>query len=158
MATKFDSILESSIPGFNGLSSSASGLINDLINGNPSTAPARSKAAFFGVNSGMPNSGLSNAFGYDLYKQEGEARKQRGFDDLLKMLTGYSGTVAPTAGQQIEDSQFNANLIQRQKESQDATNLARERIDAAQPRPKKYGFTSSGGYVPGGFKNREWWQ
>jgi hypothetical protein len=126
----YNNIIEQSIPGFKGLTSSASGIINELLSGTPSTATARNSAASFGVRSGMPGSGLSNAFGYDLYNRESEQRKQRGIDDLLKLVTGYSGTIAPTAGQQMEEARSIRDLAQRDKESNSATSLAQQKLNA----------------------------
>lgn len=146
------------IPGFNGLTSAASGNIGAQLSGLPSTGRAKTKAAYFGATSGMPNSGVSNALGYSLYGQEAEQQQQQGFENLIAMLTGYSGTVAPTTGQQLQssisDRDFQDNRRREDLGRQDAE-YAQSRLN----RPKRYGFKMAGnrGPVPGGFQDREWW-
>jgi len=123
------------IPGLSQNTATASGNVGQLLKGAPSTANARNKSAYFGVNSGMPGSGLSNAYGYDLYGQEAEANKQRGFEDLLKMITSYSGTIAPTTGQLQQQSQFDQELAFKKQQSQLDRNAAQERLNASR-RPR----------------------
>jgi len=146
------------IPGFNNLTSSASTNIGQQLTGMPSTGPARQKAAYFGATSGMPNSGVSSALGYDLYGQDAERQKQQGFDNLIQMLTGYSGTVAPTTGQAIQSDQFDAEFNDRRRR-EDLARRDNEEQMIERNRPRKFGFSMTGnrGYVPGGFQNREWW-
>jgi hypothetical protein len=110
-------IINNAIPNFSGLSQNASGIVGNLMGGLPSSGPAKSRAAAFGVSSGMPNSGLSNAFGYDLYNQDADQYQQRGFDNFLKLIQGYSGTVSPTTGQQLQDSQFRSDLDFRNRQA-----------------------------------------
>lgn len=99
-----------SVPGFNNLSRSATGNIANLLTGLPSASPTQRANAYFGVGSGMPNSDFVRNRGFDLFGEQAEQHKQRGLDDFLKVLQGYSGTVMPTAGQQIQNQQFNAGL------------------------------------------------
>ena len=155
---RFNSIIEESIPGFSGLSSSASSLINNLLSGTASTANAKQGAATFGVNSGMPGSGLSNAFGYDLYKRDAAEQKQRGFDDLLKMLTSYSGTVAPTAGETIGEEQSSMEQGFRERESAAAASLAQQQLRAKQTElnKPKWGVVTSGWDAQNG-RPSDWW-
>lgn len=149
--------MEKFIPGITGNTATASGNVGQLLSGMPSTSNARKKAAYFGAASGMPGSGVANAFGYDLYNQEAEANKQRGFDNLLKMLTSYSGTVAPTTGQQIQASQFDQDLAFRKQQAGAERATQQRRLDEAS-KPKKYGRYQVGpGPVPGGFTEKEWW-
>lgn len=117
--------IEQYIPGFSGLTSSASSVINDLLSGGSAAGPAQNQAAKFGVSSGMPGSGVANAFGYDLYNKRANESRQRGLDDLLKMVTGYSGSVAPTAGQQMEEGRSLRDLQQRKDEMAAAERTAR---------------------------------
>ena len=99
-------ILNSAIPGFSTLSSSGSGIVKNLMGGLPSAAPTQRANAYFGTTSGMPGSDFIRNRGFDLYGQQAESYKQRGFDDFLKLLSGVSGTVAPTTGQSIQQQQF----------------------------------------------------
>jgi hypothetical protein len=104
------------VPGFNRLSSTATGNIQNLLSGVPSAAPTQRANAYFGASSGMPGSDFVRNRGFDLYGEKSEDYKQRGLQDFLSLLQGYSGTVMPTAGQQLETQQFNANLGNRQRE------------------------------------------
>jgi len=99
-------ILNSAIPGFSNLSASGSGIVKNLMGGLPSAGPAQRANAYFGAASGMPGSDFIRNRGFDLYGQQAEQYKQRGFDDFLKLLSGYSGTVAPTVGESIQEDQF----------------------------------------------------
>ena len=65
----------------------------------------------------MGNSDFVRNRGFDLYGKEAEASKQRGFDDFLKLLSGYSGTVMPTVAQQQRSGEFAQDLQQRQNEA-----------------------------------------
>jgi hypothetical protein len=53
--------------------------------------------------------------GYDLYGEKSEGYKQRGFDDFLKLLSGYSGTVMPTTGEQLQREQLPMELASRER-------------------------------------------
>jgi len=142
----YNNIIEQSIPGFSGLTSSASSIIENLLKGGTSTGPSQNSAAKFGVKTGMPGSGVSNAFGYDLHNKRSDEMKQRGIDDLLKLVTGYSGTVAPTTGQQMDQRQFDQNNLFRQNESNAANSLARQGMLAKEREANKpkWGVVSSG--------------
>lgn len=105
------------VPGFNNLSRSASGIVSNLTGGLPSASPTQRASAFFGASSGMPGSDFIRNRGFDLYGQKAEEYKQRGFDDFLNMLKGYSGTVMPTTGEQLQNQQFNARLAAGERES-----------------------------------------
>ena len=98
------------VPNFSRLSQGASGIINSGISGLPSASPARRANAYFGASSGMPGSDFVRNRGFDLYGEQADAYQQRGLDNFLKLLQGYSGTVMPTAGQQIQNQQFNRSL------------------------------------------------
>ena len=114
-------IVNSAIPGYSGLSKSASSIVGNMLGGLPSAAPAQRSAAYFGTQTGMPNSDFARNRGYDLYGQESEQFKQRGFDDFLKLLNGTIGTVTTTPGQQIQQDQFNRTLnLQQQEANQNA--------------------------------------
>ena len=110
-------IVNKAIPGYNGLSAQSSNIVGNLMGGLPSAAPTQRANAYFGANSGMPGSDFVRNRGFDLYGQQAEQYKQRGFDDFLKLLSGESGTVMPTTGQQIQSGQFGQDLAQRQREA-----------------------------------------
>lgn len=157
--------LEQYIPGITSNTATASGNIGTQLSGLPSTSNARRKAAYFGATSGMPNSGVSNALGYDLYGQEAEAQKQQGFDNLLKMLTSYSGTAAPTTGQVLQDQQITTERNDRERDRAFARDSAQRQLDeaAAEKNAKKRFFKEAtnyrGGATGGGLANysRAWW-
>lgn len=146
------------LPGFKSNTAAAEGNISQLLGGTPSTANARNKAAYFGATSGLPNSGVSDAIGFDLYGQQAAADKQLGFEDLIKMITSYPGNAFADPGQQIQSDQFQQNFDERRRNS-DLARVEAERELSSRNRPKKYGFAMTGnkGYVPGGFQDREWW-
>ena len=98
------------LPGFSGASSSAMGVINNLLNGLPSVDATRQSNAYFGAGSGMPGSDFVRNRGYDLYGQKAQANQQTGLQDLLSTIGGYSGTVVPTAGQSLQNTQFGQSL------------------------------------------------
>jgi hypothetical protein len=77
----------------------------------------------------MGNSDFVRNRGFDLYGKEAEANKQRGFDDFLKLLSGYSGTVMPTAGQQQQGSQFDRNLQFQRENAQAQIDLEQQGLD-----------------------------
>lgn len=108
MPYQFDpNIINQAIPGLPNLTKSATNIIDSGLNGLPSPDEARLENAYYGAGSGLdPRSEFLQNRGVDLYKRKAEARQQQGLDNLLKLLSTYSGTVAPTTGQQIQSSQF----------------------------------------------------
>jgi hypothetical protein len=125
------SIIEQSIPGFSGLTSSATSIINNLLSGGASTGPSQNATAKYGVRTGMPGSGVSNAFGYDLHNKRGDEMRQRGIDDLLKLVTGYSGTVNATPGELLNNSMALAQLNQASYSANADRNLATRKLNDA---------------------------
>lgn len=113
-------------PEFAGMNNLATGNIMSLLGGMPSAAPTQRANAYFGVNSGMPGSDFVRNRGYDLYGEQAENYKQRGFDNFLNLLGGYSGTVMPTAGQQIQQQQFAQDLAARQQQANAQMALERQ--------------------------------
>jgi len=111
--------LEGIVPGISANTNTASQNVGSMLNGLPSAGPARTKAAYFGATSGLPNSGVSSALGYDLYNQDAQRYQQQGFDDLMKMLTTYSGPA-------LQDKQFNTNMAFQSSQA----NAANRRADA----------------------------
>ena len=131
LTSEMNTIVNRALPGFNNLTSSASSIVGNLMKGNPSSSPVRRANAYFGVSSGMPSSDFVRNRGYDLYGEKADQYQQRGFDDFLKLLTGYSGTVLPTVGQQQAGGEFAQNLQQRQIEN----NQANEKFNAQFNKP-----------------------
>lgn len=130
-------INNSVIPGFQNHTADASNLIKSLMSGQ--LTPGSRKAIYDagaerGVAGGMPattgiaGSLFANADLRDIGRSS-EDQQQKGFQDLLAMITGYSGTVAPTVGQDIQRQQFgrqmtleetNAELQRRLAEAENA--------------------------------------
>lgn len=135
------SMLKSNIPGFENMSGAAGGNIMQLLGGMPSASPARRANAYFGASSGMPGSDFVRNRGYDLYGEQAEGYKQRGLDNFLKLLQGYSGTVAPTAGQEIQNNQFGADLDFRQRQADIDNALNREKLNIAKPKPLENSYS-----------------
>jgi hypothetical protein len=107
---------DTAIPGFSSLTSTASGNVKDLLAGVPSPDITRMQNAFFGAGSGLDTgSPFLEARAYDLYGQAAEGRKQRGFENFLNMLKSFSGTLVPTSGQLIQESQFERELAEKKR-------------------------------------------
>ena len=107
-------ILNQAIPNFSGLTEGASSIIGDAMSGQ---VPAdvqrmiRDKAATQAVASGMPGAGVGTLHGNLELRDLGLTslgRQDQGFQDLLSMLQGFSGTVAPTVGQAQEQANASA--------------------------------------------------
>lgn len=96
------------IPGFSNLNRGATNAIASNLGGLPSPAVAQRANAYFGASSGMPGSDFVRNRGFDLYGQQADQYRQRGIDDFLKLISTYSGTLMPTAGQNIQAREFNA--------------------------------------------------
>ncbi len=76
-----------------------------------------------------PTSDFLRNRGFDLYRREGDKRKQTGLQDLLSLIGGYSGTVAPTPGQQIGQQESQADRAQRASEASASNALGNRRQD-----------------------------
>lgn len=149
----FQSIVDNAIPGFGGMSTGASGIVNQLMQGMPSAAPTQRANAYFGAQSGMPGSDFVRNRGFDLYGQEAEASKQRGFDNFLKMIGAYSGTVMPTAGQSLQAQQAAAELASRNRQVDAQLGLDRRQLamDEQRLRPRGSGTFRIAGQPSVGF-------
>lgn len=114
------SSLQTAIPGLSNLTTAATGNIQNLLSGLPSASWARTANAYNGISSGQPATGGVGSFqenrGQDLYHQQAQQNQQTGLNDLLSLIGGYSGTVAPSAGQNLQNNQFYANLGQQGNE------------------------------------------
>lgn len=117
------SILSRFLPDVGNLTTNASGVINNLLQGQPSPSLARRSNAYFGAQSGMPNSDFVRNRGFDLYNQQGDQRQQQGIQDFLSLLGGYTGLT----GQQNESNRFSQNLglQDRQSAVQNSLNAAK---------------------------------
>ncbi len=89
----------------------------------------------------MPGSDFARNRGFDLYGEQAESNKQRGFDDFLKLLQGYSGTVSPTAGQQIQHNEFNSDLAFRNSQADRQNSLEQQQIDLKTPKPLENSYS-----------------
>ena len=109
-------ILNNAIPGFSGLTKSASSIVGSALNGQiPQDVQQQIQdaAAKQAVEGGMPGSNMQSGslFGNSYLKNLGLTslgQQQTGMQDLLSLLQGYSGTVAPTFGQGQEQSNAQA--------------------------------------------------
>jgi hypothetical protein len=112
--------LESVLPGIGNLTSSATGVIGNLLNGLPSVSQARTNNAYFGVGAGQPATGGVGTFtanrGADLYGQQAQQNRQTGLGDLLQTLGTYTGAALGNQGQQMQNNQAGASLSQQGSE------------------------------------------
>jgi len=103
--------ISSAIPGLDKMTSSATSIINNALNGLPSPSESRLANAYFGAGSGLdPTSDFLRNRGFDLYKRNANQRQQQGFGNLLNLVGTYSGAVAPTPGQEISDITQNRQI------------------------------------------------
>ena len=143
------------LPGFKGNTAAAEQNIGQQLTGTPSTAPARQKAAYFGATSGMPNSGVSDAIGYSLYGQDAERQKQSGFDNLIKLITSYSGNAFADPGQQIQADQNQRDFDENRRRTDLARQDAQNKLNAAGKPKMKAGYIQ-GPSTPRGLSS-DWW-
>jgi hypothetical protein len=153
MAINTSASLNSVIPGFSKNSASASNLIRELLSGKL-TSGERNAIADYGAEratlGGMPGStgqGGSLFANNDLRNiglQSGQ-RQQQGVQDLLSMLGQYSGTVVPTAGQELQNQQFGQDLAFRTTQADRNLGLQQNEQDLNAAKfnelygPKEYG-------------------
>lgn len=118
MAINMTSPLNSVLPGLSKNLGQSSDIIGQLLSGNLTSGERRSifnAGAERGVMSGMPGSTavggslFANADLRNIGLASGQ-RQQQGIQDLLSLLQGVSGTVVPTAGQEIQDQQFGQDM------------------------------------------------
>lgn len=143
-APNMSSILESGIPGFGGLTRSATGIIGNLLTGLPSPSLARRENAYFGQASGLGSSNTDPTHdflrnrGFDLYGEKAEQRQQTGLKDLLALLAGYSGSVVPTTGQVMQGNQFDQEFGWKQNQSIIDNAFKAAKLDQDRPKTKEY--------------------
>lgn len=110
--------LNTAIPGFSGLTGNASSYIKQLMSGSITPgerATVYQAGAERGTLGGMPGGSTQsgNIFANNdlrtLGLMAGE-RQQQGLNNFMNLLQTVSGTVVPTAGQQQQQNQFQADL------------------------------------------------
>lgn len=134
--------ISNTIPGFEGLTSSSSNLIKQLMSGQLGGAQKReifNAGAERGVASGMPGStGIAGSlFANNDLRSIGVAsgeNQQKGFQDLLAMITGFSGTVTPTTGQELQDQASRRSMTYQQQRDRDEKSA----FEAAEQRKRFY--------------------
>lgn len=100
--------------GFGGLINSAQQDVGSLLNGLPSPSTTRTANAYFGAGTGLgTGSDFLRNRGYDLYGQQSQQRQQTGLQDLNSLMSGVSSPELSNQGQQLQNTQFNANLNQQ---------------------------------------------
>jgi hypothetical protein len=114
--TSSNNIINRAVPNGSKLTSSASSMVQKLLSGMPGTDRARRTAAYGGVASGMPNSNFASQRGFDLYNEEADRYQQRGFDDLLSLLSSTTSPVLSQQSQDINQAQYGADLGERQRQ------------------------------------------
>lgn len=124
--------LESVLPGVGNLTTSATGVIGNLLSGLPSASQARTSNAYWGVGAGTPASGPNNAGavntfignrGADLYGQQANQNQQTGLNDLLQTIGSYTSPALANQGQQMQNTQFGQNLAQQGSQFQQTYQL-----------------------------------
>lgn len=151
----YQSQLASIIPGFSSLTADSSNLIKQLMSGSLTGGERRAiynAGAERGTAGGMPG---STGYAGSLFANndlrniglESGKRQQQGFQDLLAMLSGYSGTVAPTTGQEMQQQQFNSQMQRSylndawnryRQEQQDREDVRRFNLKEGIGRPYNY--------------------
>lgn len=141
--------IENAIPGLSRLSKSASALIESMLSGQASPSESRLANAYFGAGSGLdPTSDYLRNRGFDLYKRDSSARKQQGFKDLLSLVGTYSGAVAPTPGQELQNTQQTNQLNQQQNQFNSNLGFEREQYNKQLELVNQY-LGPGGGQAPG---------
>ena len=150
------SIVNSALPGSNGLTKSATDIVNQLLSGLPGTSNSRRQGAYLGAASGMPGSNYAANRGFDIYNRKSQENQQTGIKDLLDLISGYSQPYLTGRGQDFGNQQASNALAQ--KTANDAAQLAlqKSKIDFA-GRPEYAGGGYGGGppfYGPVGSNGR----
>jgi hypothetical protein len=123
--------------GLSGLIDSSKANISNLLNGMPSVDQARTSNAYFGSQSGMPNSDFVRNRGYDLYGQKSEANRQLGLSDLNNLVSTVANPSLTYTGQQQQNRQFGQSLAEQvaqrmQQGSQFGMSLAEQQANRQQ--------------------------
>lgn len=144
--------LNSAIPGFSGLTGNASSYLKELMSGRITLGERNAvynAGAERGTAGGMPGGSTQsgNIFANNdlrtLGLMAGE-RQQQGLNGFMQLLQTVSGSVVPTAGQQQQQNQFDADLGFRNTQAdrsfglqQDAQRLERSKFNE-QYGPREY--------------------
>lgn len=110
--------LNQALPGFGNLGTGVVGDIGQMVNGLPSPDLSRLSNAYYGTSSGVPGSEFINNRGFDLYRTNANQAQGQGINDYLALLSGASGTLSPTAGQQLQNQQFGQSLAAQEQQNQ----------------------------------------
>lgn len=98
-------LLNTAIPGFGGLTGGASKYVSNLLNGevSPEARDAiRDENAAWGITNGIPGSGLMGNRGLRNLGLTVQGNQQKGLEDLLSLLGGYSGRAVLNPDQVME--------------------------------------------------------
>lgn len=134
MAVQPYSDLASAYPNLSGATSQVASNIARRLRGqlSPETQNAiQDASARFGITSGMPGSGLQNFRTARDLGRATEDLQRAGEQDFLQTLGAYSGTIAPTIGQQIQQRQFGQEMAFRQGEANRDYRLRQNQQDLA---------------------------
>ena len=120
------------LPNVSSMVDAASNDILSLLGGQPSASRARTANAYWGVGAGQPDAAGVGSFignrGADLYQNQADQYRQTGLQDLFGLFGSYYGNVAPSAGQVMQNNQFNSQL--RQSQNQFDRNQALQEFNA----------------------------
>ncbi len=151
--------LNSILPGFGKNAAGASNLVRELLSGKLSTGEKKAitdYGAERGTAGGMPGStgSAGSLFANNDLRTLGlasGARQQQGIQEFLSLLQGVSGTVIPTAGQEIQNSQFNQDLGFRNTQANRNYGLQQNEQDLSAAKfNEQFGPRFTGTIGPGG--------
>jgi flagellar biosynthesis GTPase FlhF len=113
--------LESVLPGVSNLTTSATGVIGNLLNGLPSASQARTTNAYYGAGNGQTAGNDVNSFidarGSDLYNTQANANQQTGLSDLNSLLGTYTTAATNNQSVQNQNTQAANSLAQQNAEN-----------------------------------------
>jgi hypothetical protein len=116
--------LESVLPGVGNLTTSATGVIGNLLNGLPSASQARTTNAYYGAANGQTAGNDVNSFidarGSDLYNTQANANQQTGLSDLNSLLGTYTTAATNNQSVQNQNTQAANSLAQQNAENTQA--------------------------------------
>ena len=110
-ATNYNTFMEGILPGYGKLTSTGTGVIQDMLSGLPSPSAARQSNAYFGAGSGMgAGSDFLRNRGYDLYGQQAKQQEQQGVTDMLAFTQGIAAPANTYTGTQNQMQLGQGNL------------------------------------------------
>ena len=141
--------INQAVPGLSGLTSSASGIIQNALSGIPSPSLSRLSNAYFGAGSGMdPTSDFLRNRGFDLYRTQAQGQQRQGIQDLATLLGSTAGTVAPTPGQELQNTQAQRSLAEQSSQFSQNLGFEREQYNKQLELLNKYLGGGGGGGSP----------